>query len=229
MSDFESFIGLDQGENQISPEALAAFQERMRKNAQQIKALRKAESKQKKKEDKLAEILKQFLRDNHQSSLFHWIVVLLELNIPAAFILSIILLGSKELQEQTGIQLEDSDASNLPSDRTHTAENKLVVYGKNESVPLKIKISIDLWGKNIFEAACLNPHKVLNTALDVEKKLKPPVYKLAAVVLNEYLESQEQASNLDNLEEFCKAMLNGIIKKVEHNLDRPELNEGEDI
>lgn len=225
MTDVESFLGLETGEGQISPEALEAFRERMRKNAQQLKALQKAEQKQKKKEDKLAQILNQFLQDQSKHHLAILVSYLLKLNVPASFVLSVILLGNESLQEEIGIHIAVPSEVSENREASQKQDNAIAPWNKETFLPLEIRLAIDLWGKNIFETAQAQPYKILGSAVDIDKKIKPPVYRLAGAVLLDYLKKHDLSSDTHRLEEFCKTMLHGIMRKIEENLNKAELKD----
>lgn len=243
MADFEQFLGLDTGEGQMTPEAVEAFKEQMRKNAQAIKAIQREERKQKKHEDKLAIILKMFMKRDDKRQLVMLITRVLEINVPAFFIVSIILLGNEDLQHQSGINLElnppnqeqsqdenESKTPQSPFEKNYLAgdsheESNLITFQQEQLLPLKIKLSIDLWIKNIYQAGMMNPYKVRNTALDVEYKLKPQVIDLTRYILQEYLASQNLPNNTQQLNQFCQVMLEGIMKQLEKSIEKNRLAE----
>ena len=93
----ESFLGLDGGEG-MDEGAFEAFKEKMRAAAAQIAAIKKEEKKARKKEDELLKILLKFVKSSHNTELVLLISRCLEQNIPAHFILSIVVLGNEEIQ-----------------------------------------------------------------------------------------------------------------------------------
>ncbi len=245
MSDLESFGGLDGGEG-LDPAALERFQEQMRDNAAHIAALQKAQAAQQKQEDKLIKIILKFIKSSKNTGLVILVTQLLEQNVPAGFILSLILLGNEDIQEEVDIilklpeehmaRLEASEkASQKDSDQDDTSETQeIVLFGENMSVlPLKIRIGMDLWGKNILAAAMGNPNKVLDAvympgtrAASTDEDtmvIKDVVVRTGAYVVREFIRQHNVEGDSDRIYEFCHFLLKGIMEKVEESLINPEL------
>lgn len=230
----ESFFGLDQGEG-MSEGALEALREKMREAAAQIAAIKKEESKQKKKEQDLLKILLRFVKNSQKSELVLLITHVLEQNIPANFVLAIVLLGNEEIQREVGSFLmlkrgEDSD------------EKSLTFFGEEDkTLPLKLKIEIDNWIKNMLSQAEETPQKLLRTAYDIEfielpsesefdeknyeqrKTVKVALTQLVAFVLRDFLEQQDSAQDHEQLAEFAQFITTGILNKTEEGLDKRQL------
>lgn len=66
MGDFESFAGFDSSEG-VDPASFEKFKERIKAAAAQIKALKKGEQKQRKKEEKLIKILLKFVKSSKKT------------------------------------------------------------------------------------------------------------------------------------------------------------------
>ncbi|MBI2464163.1 hypothetical protein HYV57_04355 [Candidatus Peregrinibacteria bacterium] len=242
MSDFELFQGFDGGE-QIDPASFERFKERMKANAAQMKAIQAGEQKQKQKEDKLVKILLKFIRTSRKNTLVLLISRVLEENVPAAFVLSLILLGNEDIQRETGIALclhngDNADSTfnnesiNKQTINNETANNKdeaMSISGENRQIahisdmqkmlPLKIRIAIDLWGKNILETGRANPHKILRTIRDRENLLKNAVSRLTIHVIIEYLEENGVSSEMNVLKEFSEFLLNGVIDQLKKQIE----------
>ncbi len=152
-------------------------------------------------------------------------------------------MGNEDLQHQSGINLElnppnqeqsqdenESKTPQSPFEKNYLAgdsheESNLITFQQEQLLPLKIKLSIDLWIKNIYQAGMMNPYKVRNTALDVEYKLKPQVIDLTRYILQEYLASQNLPNNTQQLNQFCQVMLEGIMKQLEKSIEKNRLAE----
>lgn len=241
MSDFESFFGVDAGEG-MDEAAFEQFKERMKANQAGMQALKKGEQKQKKKEDKLIKILLKFIRSHHKTDLVLLVSRVLEQNMPAAFILSVILLGNEDIQEEIGIHLrlpaaqekelarvetQMAEENHLTANQSSSSQTALTLFGINQHVlPLKIKIALDLWGRNMYESAAAYPYKMLKTALNYEEKISPHLIKLTAHVLFDYFEVHELEADYKAVEEFCEFSLKGILKKVRKEIEaQNELDE----
>ncbi|MEK9132338.1 MAG: hypothetical protein AAB606_01335, partial [Patescibacteria group bacterium] len=190
-------------------------------------AARKGEQKQKVKEDRLAKILLKFIQSNQKSTILMLAARLLEENIPASFILSIIILGNEEVQKEIKAETHTSLPQLAPGESP--AEFSLITRFSDESVPLKIKAEIDSWGKGIFESGSATPFRVLETALTKEGEVKKVVIDCAANVLGDYLE----ASNFPTLDyetfySFCEFLMQGIAKALKKQIEnQKELHGGD--
>lgn len=231
----ESFISLDQGEGG-SEQALEALREKMRAAAAQIAAIQKEEGKQKKKEDELLKILLKFIKTSQKKELVLLISRVLEQNIPANFILAIILLGNEDIQKEVGRYLMLKPGENGHADRSKSAEaeRSLVFFSeKDSSLPLKIKIELDSWLKDMLFQAGENPQKLLRTAYKIEmvekekenewddpkyeeiKTPSPAVIHLMTFVMQDFLSQEKIEEQHEKLYEFAEFMYTGILSKTE--------------
>ena len=219
MSDLEFFNPSEGGES-YDPAAFERFKEKIRKNAAFIAALRKGEQKQKQKEDRLAKILLKFIQSNQRSGILMLAAKLLEQNIPASFILSVILLGNEEVQLELKRETQ-SDMPQLESQKSaDTSEFSLIIRFGDASVPLKIKAEIDEWGKGILEAGSGVPFRILETALDKEGAVKKVIIDCAANVLDEYLAQNNMPDfSYDTCYSFCEFLMRGLMKKLREQIE----------
>ncbi|KKP36752.1 MAG: hypothetical protein UR27_C0014G0021 [Candidatus Peregrinibacteria bacterium GW2011_GWA2_33_10] len=239
MSDFEVFSGFDTAD-QMDEQAFERFKEQMKKNAAHIKSDQKQEAKQKEKEEKLAKILLAFMKRNKKMHLILLISRCLEENIPAYFILNLVLLGNEDIQEEVGVSLllPEIDMQKLKrkEELNFTLRgqdpNSLINFDDGIRVlPLEIKIAIDLWGRNVFESAAANPHQILNRCFykdeNKEEKLKKVIINLGVKVLEDYMDSKNIEGSLDKYREFVQIMLQGIMKKIREQVENQRLLKGE--
>lgn len=226
----ESFIGMDAGEG-MSEAAFEAFKEKMKKAAAQIAAAQKEEKKQKKKEEELLKILLRFIKKSQKKDLVLLISRVLEQNIPANFVLAVILLGNEEIQREVGDYLMLKGEVDEKDD-----EKALVFFGQeDETLPLKIKIRLDDWVKDILFQAGEKPQKLLGTAYQIEmiesqkesKSIKVALIQLVAFVLREFLEQNEISEPYEKLSKFAKFILRGILTKTQESIDERGLLEDE--
>ena len=222
----EDFIGAEATEGGMSPEAFEAFKEQMKKNAAFMQAIKRDEQKQKKKEDKLAKILLKFIKTSTKQDILLLISKLLEQNIPAVYILSLIYLGNHEIQEEINeLALEAGEKNQEGKTESQTTEQSpqdaMVPFGiKDESLPLKVKIEVDGWIKNIWDTTNTYSKKILTTAIDDEQYIKPIVVKLTAFILSDFLNESKVNNDYNKIKEFCNFFLNGIIEKVQQQTYR---------
>ncbi|MFH1284091.1 MAG: hypothetical protein ABIH78_00685 [Candidatus Peregrinibacteria bacterium] len=221
----ESFIA-GSGEP-MSEAAFEAFKEKMKHAAAQIAAIKKEEGRQKKKEEELLKILLKFVKTSHKSELVLLISRVLEKNIPANFILAAILLGNEDIKSEVGDFL-------MLKTPAGTGTSLMFFGEKDAAMPLKLKIEIDDWIKNMLFQAEESPHKLLKTAYEAEPPSdKPAAKKPAAVliqlltfVLRDFLEQHDVFKSYENLREFSMFIAKGILAKTKENLDNRDLLAG---
>jgi len=105
MGDLEFFGGPDQGGESFDAAAFERFKERMKRAAAQLKAQQKTEQKQKKTEDELIKILIKFIKSGKKKDLLLLVTRLLEMNVPAGFIVSLLVISNKDIQEELKLTL----------------------------------------------------------------------------------------------------------------------------
>jgi len=232
----EQFISPDQGEG-MSEAAFEAFRERMAAAAAQIAQIKKEEGKQKKKEEELLKILLKFVKTSSKTELVLLVSRVLEQNIPANFILSIIVLSNPEIHEEVG---HFKMLENQPG----ATSQALVFFNANDdTLPLKVKISLDNWIKNLLIQAEENPQKLLKTAFEVEmrelpkewefeeskyeriERVRPILVQLITSVMREFLEQNNASEPFDKLYDFAKFIITGILNKTRENLEGRKLLE----
>ncbi|MBT3865441.1 hypothetical protein HOE67_03380 [Candidatus Peregrinibacteria bacterium] len=244
----EDLGGFDQGEG-MDAASFEKFQERMRKAAAQIKAIRKQEKKQKKKENELIKILLKFIKHSHKKDLVLLISRVLEKNMPANFVLAVVLLGNEEIQQEIGkyllpeeIRTGEVDLNQLEAAQaqdTAAAEKALIFFGDDKSLPLKIRIEIDNWIKGLILQASESAPKLLKTAYDIkkirekkegavfenevetrlEKTTSDALIKLTANIILDFLKQNGLEEDFEKLQEFSKFLLKGILDKTKEELD----------
>ena len=255
----EDFIGLDQGEG-MSEAAFEAFKEKMKAAAAQIALIKKEEGKQKKKEEELLKILLKFVKNSSKKELVLLISRVLEQNIPANFILAVIILGNEEIGREVGhfAMLQSKPAAggftppNKPFPGTESAKhfeqtahpqsNALIFFSQHDdSLPLKIKIELDNWIKNLLFQAEENPQKLIRSSYDIEMRelpkewdfeeqkyekietIKPALIQLMTFVMRDFLEQNKLSEAYDKLYDFAKFIITGILNKIKEGLDNRKM------
>jgi len=213
MSELESFSGFDSGGEGMDTASFEKFKERMKAAAAQLKALAKGEQKQRQKEDELIRILLKFIKTGKKKNTLMLVLRLLEQNVPAGFIVSILLISNQDMQEALGLKmLPSAPELSVPGDSDiETLPDK---YLEDSTLPLSIKLAIDAWLQEIAKRAAEYPDRILKTVLDEEGLLKLPVTQLAVFCLRDFLEMENIEHSYDKLKDFVDLMLEGIIKKT---------------
>jgi hypothetical protein len=221
MSDFESFSGLDTGGEGSDPAAFEKFKERMQAAAAQLKALQAGEQKQRKKEDELIKILLKFIKTGQKRDQLLLVSRLLEQNVPAGFIVSILLISNPEIQQELGIKLLPSGEPVHDAGLGQSSPQKETLpdrYLGDNVLPLAIKIAIDSWIGEIVRRASDDPARILQTILDETGIIKLAVTQLAVFCLRDFLEEQGSPTEYDKLKDFMYLMLEAVVQKLKEQV-----------
>lgn len=199
----ESFFGLET-EGQGSPESLEQFQEQMRENARAIKNMSAHQAAQKKKENKLAQVVIRLMRDSTKSDLLFLVIKLLEENVPGAFILSILCLADAEMEKE----LRDSFKGGKPE------ESSLAAIPGEVFIPDEIKLDLNAWGEAILAAGLMMPSKTLEAVLTPDQKLKSLILDLLQFSLEEYCQRHGLEFSEDKIREVGLLSIQSVLLKL---------------
>lgn len=240
--DGSEFFQPSEGGESYDPAAFERFKEQVKKNGQFVAAIRKDEARKKKKEDALAQILLRFIQANQNSELMLLVSRLLEENIPASFILALIVLGNDYIKaaikehemKQEMIEAERISDNNLPAVGGAQSEDLTPVQApvgefavsvrlSDASLPIAIRVAMDEWSSGIFNAGTTQPFRILETVLDKEGLVKGVAIEAAAFVLHEFLVKTDEATFGQRGREaylgFSEFMLKGIMKKLKEQIE----------
>lgn len=237
----EQFSGFDQGEG-MSEGALEALKERMAAAAAQIAAIKKEEGKQKKKEEELLKFLVKFVKTSDKKELVLLISRALEQNIPANFILAVIILSNPEIGQEIGNFNLLTSSHHKDHEQSDSSSHALVFFShEDETLPLKIKIELDTWIKNLLFQAEENPQKLLKTCYDTEirelpkewdleetqyekvETIKSVLIQLLTFVMRDFLEQHKLSEPYEKLYDFAKFIITGILNKIKEGLEGRKL------
>lgn len=221
----ESFFGAESMDGAMSADKVREFQERMARNAAAMAAARQQEQRQKQKEDRLAAILLKFVKTSTRNDIVLLVSRCLEQNIPAVFILSLVLLGNESLQQEVGVQLQLPHGKTAARRPVSKSENAMVPFGEDASIPLKLRIGLELWSQTIWEAITPIPERVLKTAIDDREdsealpEPKPILVQLGAFVLRDYFQENGAEQSYENLKSFAEFLLRGLLKRLKEQIE----------
>lgn len=226
MSDFEAFGGFDAGREAFDPAAFERFKERMKAAAAQLRALQKQEQKQKKSEAELIKMLIKFIQTGKKKDVLLLVSRLLEMNVPASFIVSLLLISNRDMQEQLGLKLLPSgEMEKAVEEKTNLPD----LYIGGEILPLRVKIAIVSWVSEIGKRVSDHPHRCIKTVLDPEGQVHLTAIQLGAFCLRDFLEAEGAAHEYDQLKEFIHFILSDILGKTREELkNRKDLGAGEE-
>jgi hypothetical protein len=233
MSTLDTFAGFEDLSQASNAESYRQFQQRMQAAAAQIQAIRASEQKQKKKEDQLIKILLKFIQSSQhgtsEDQIIELVSKLLGKNLPAAFILSLILLAYPDIQQESGLLLpssaEQTSSSALANQNEQNPSTILPDLYLQKTLPLKLKIDIQAWIGELFNQTQENQQKLRLHALTPSAEFLPEIPALAFQILQNYLHSagifQEPQSSQAFLGLVFKNLAKELQQKQLKNKDLP--------
>lgn len=201
----ESFFGLDTEGGAASPESREQFQEQMRESARAIKNMTGNQAAQKKKEDKLAQLLIRFMKDPAKADLVFLVVKLLQENVPGMFILVMLSIADPEMEKEI---LKEYDRGESPD------VSALTTLPGEAFIPDEIKRELNAWGNAILESGLRLPGKTLETVLTPDQKLKSLVLDLLQFTLEEYFHRHGLDFSEDKIRQVALISIQSVLIKL---------------
>jgi hypothetical protein len=232
MGDLEFFGGMD-GSGEYNAAAFEKFKERMKAAAAQLKAIQKQEQKQKQSEEELIKILLKFIQSGKKTDIMLLVIRLLEQNVPAGFIVSILLISNPDIQKELKIKLLPAsvteDEKNAVEASQNRQENKHLPqkYMGEHILPLKIKVAIANWINEIQKRVNDNPDRVIKTTLTPEDQVELTVIQLGAFCMRDFLNDNKVENEYSRLKDFVSFFMNETIHKAKEDLKNRKLREND--
>ncbi len=229
--DLENYnsAGGSEGTEGMSEAAMEVFREQMRSTSQQLKALQKGEQKRKKKEEKLAKLLTEFLqRKSGKSDLAFQAAHLLALNIPAAFVLSMLLLGDRESQQELTMAAKEDDkgleVEMLSTDTqqriTLGEEDLALVRTEDEEKSQAIIDELLVWIDMMYIQAKNDVMRMIKNAYDEDQKIHDEIPKFMTTVVNYFMTENGMSVPPENIERVSEIMLQKMFAALNENFDK---------
>lgn len=231
MSDLEFFGGADASES-FDPASFERFKERMKAAAAQLQAIQKQEKQQKKSEDELIKILLKFIQGDQNRDILLLVSRLLDRNVPAGFIISLLMISYEDIQKELNIFLlpaisPENENSAEQSRISGSSQNLPEVHLGDKVLPLKIKIALGNWINEINRRVRETPHKLFKTAVDEDGLVVLAAIQLATFCLRDYLEKNQIEAEYNQLKEFMDFILNDAFQKAAEELKNRKNLDGE--
>lgn len=225
MSDLESFSPSESSEG-VDPAALERLKEQMREAAKAMKRDQQQEQKQKKTEDVMYQTLIMFVNTlGTDHPLVYYIVRCLSENILSELILSIISLNNPALHELTGLNLADTTSQPTINEQALVVPNL-----STESMPLHLRLNIEIWIKLINDKAFEKPSRNLDS-IRIKKQPELPKHAftdLMSYVAQDYLQNQNIQFDGHAIEKFIRALTANLISRLDSHIKSTlELNPNE--
>lgn len=226
MSDLEFFGGADSG-GEADPAAFERFKERMKRAAAQLKAIQKSEQKQKKNEDELVKILMKFLKSGKKRDILQLVIRLLEQNVPAGFIVSLLLISNQEIQDELKVKLLPANLTPEQESAVSEGSSKNLPdrYMGDQILPLKVKMAIANWINEITRRVSDTPQRILKTTVDPDGLVMLTPIQLGAFCMRDFLDENGVETDYSPIKDFVEFFLNDIMQKAHKELkERKEIS-----
>lgn len=203
------------------------FREEMKRAQQAMQQLQKEEGKARAHDDKLAQIIVQFLSQGGAGTdLFLLISRCVAQNIPSELIIAVLSLVDRKASEEIESILEEAKR-----------DTALVVpqYNDIHSLSAAQKLLIDGWIKNITMAARHKPHRTLDSVLiksvakntgEIVKEISPAFVQLSAFIMRNYLAMQETHIDVQILRDFMENVYFKMLQDLEEMMQGQRKLEG---
>lgn len=232
MSDLEHFGGASEGSEGMSEAAMEAFREQMRAAAQQVKQLQKGEQKRKKKEEKLAALLTQFLqRKSGRSDLAFLAAHVLALNIPPAFVLSVLLLGDRESQQELTMAAKEDDkglevevvSGEVIKNITLDEDELALLRTEDEAQSQLIIDEVLVWIEILYIQARNDQIRIIRNGYDEEHRIQPSISEYMSAVMKHFMTDNGMNIPPENIETLTRNILHKLFSALEENLSKVQL------
>lgn len=193
------------------------FREEMKRAQKAMQQLQKEEGKARAHDDKLAQIIVQFLsqQGGGGTDLFLLISRCVAQDIPSELIIAVLSLVDRKASEEI--------VSILKEAKTDSA---LVVpqYKDVHTLNAAQKKAVDDWIRNITTAAAHKPHRTLDSVLiksvakgtnELVHEISPPFVQLSAFIMRNYLTMQETHVDVKKLRDFMENVYFRMIQDLE--------------
>lgn len=196
------------------------FREEMKRAQKSMQQLQKEEGKARAHDDKLAQIIVQFLSQAGGTDLFLLISRCVAQDIPSELIIAVLSLVDRKASEEIENILRESKQ-----------DSALVVpkYNDVDILNAAQKLAIDEWIKNITMAAAHKPHRTLDSVLlksvnkgsnELVREISPPFVQLSAFIMRNYLTMQETQVEVGKLRDFMENIYFKMLQDLEEMVGR---------
>jgi len=204
------------------------FREEMKRAQKAMQQLQKEEGKARAHDDKLAQIIVQFLSQAGGTDLFLLISRCVSQDIPSELIIAVLSLVDRKASEEIENILKEAKK-----------DTALVVpkYKDVDILNAAQKLAIDEWIKNITMAAAHKPHRTLDSVLiksvakdsnELVHEISPPFVQLSAFIMRNYLAMQETHVEVQKLRDFMENVYFRMIQDLEEMVQGQKKLEGKE-
>ncbi len=195
----------DEGTGHVSEQASEQAREQFAAGAAQSKQMARDEKKARKRDDRVAATIRQFLSDEHYAHFFQLISRLAARDCPSVFILAILSLihpPSREAVEEYIV--EHKIVLDLP-------ESRILRDGQNDLSP-EVRNELFLWIGRLSLVMTTDTEKILSKLMVDEDNIDGTVLQLSTFVLVDFFEQQKMLIPFEELQPLTIKILQDVIE-----------------
>jgi len=205
------------------------FREQMKRAQQAMQQLQKEECKARSHDDKLAQIIVQFLAQQDGGTDFFLLISrCVAQDIPSELIIAVLSLIDREASEEIENILAEAKK-----------DTALVVpkYKDVHVLNAAQKLAVDEWIRNITVAAAHKPHRTLDSLLiksvaknsqEIIKEISPSFVQLSAFIMRNYLAMQETHVDVKTLRDFMENVYFKMLQDLEEMMQGQRKLDGQE-
>lgn len=186
------------------------FRDQQKRAQKTQQALQKAEAKTRKKDDCLAQVIKNFLATKQSGPILPLLVRCLDKNIPAGFLVGILALVDATAKKEFDEFLTKVEPFLLTGSLQLPQR-----VSQNADFSVEVQQDLHAWENSLLEFSLTNPTRLLTTALSPEKKVYSSLLQLTAFVLQEFLAGQKSSVDFAVVRNCSETLLVKIFTEVQ--------------
>ncbi len=194
-----------EGTGKVSEKASEQAREQFAAAAAQGKQMARDEKRARKRDDRVAATIRQFLGDEKHAHLFQLISHLSARDCPSVFVLALLSLIHEPSREAVEEYIREHEiVLDLPESRS--------LKGESSDLSTEVKSALLLWISRLSLVMTTDTEKILSKLMVDEDNIDGTVLQLATFVLVDFFEQQEMTIPFDELQPLTIKILQDVIE-----------------
>lgn len=203
----------DEGTGHVSEQASEKAREQFAAGAAQSKQMAKDEKKARKRDDRVAATIRQFLGDEHYAHLFQLMSRLAARDCPSVFILAILsLIHTPSREAVQEYIIEHKIVLDVP-------ESRNLRDGQDDLSP-EVRSELLLWIGRLSLVMTTDTEKILSKLMVDEDNIDGTVLQLSTFVLVDFFEQQKMTIPFEDLQPLTIKILQDVIEPHMETMER---------
>ncbi len=224
--------GLGVGEiKEASPAQIEEMKENLRKASEAMKKVQKDETKKRKKEKNLVDLIVTFLQTGDDKEILSLVVLLLEQKVAIGFIISILSLYYLDIEKTLyeSMEPQEKELFRDPGEKEKELENEIskkeIETFDNEHLPEFIKIRINEWVRSLFISALEEKTDIIKY-LYPEGNLLGSALRLTTIIVQKFMNRSKIETNSEQSKDFSLFILGGLKNQISTHIEIEKVTKG---